>query len=209
MSQRKRRCKHGEKGTRVLKHQIKLRTQGVKNLKTTTPRNNNKTGTKYKVVHIWPGQTVTCLHTNSPRHIWTNLYYVTQIKSIVTSSAGPFSDSQTIKSTGITLLVVNNCSSAFCFVLFLHGVRDKLPTTFRKPLWVMSKKAVSETSSVNSPLTPCKNPKTKKHHSLHGGSLKSKLQFCRKTLLLLLGSATYNISLKNLLFIRLYWFCLC
>ena len=31
---------------------------------------------KYKVVQIWPGQTVTCLHTNSPGHIWTTLYYV-------------------------------------------------------------------------------------------------------------------------------------
>ena len=30
---------------------------------------------KYKVVQIWPGQTVTCLHTNSPGHIWTTLYY--------------------------------------------------------------------------------------------------------------------------------------
>jgi hypothetical protein len=29
---------------------------------------------KYKVVQIWPGQTVTCLHTISPGHIWTNLY---------------------------------------------------------------------------------------------------------------------------------------
>jgi hypothetical protein len=27
------------------------------------------------VVQIWPGQTVTCLHTNSPGHIWTTLYY--------------------------------------------------------------------------------------------------------------------------------------
>jgi hypothetical protein len=31
----------------------------------------------YKVVKIWPGQTVTCLHTNSPGHIWTTLYYGT------------------------------------------------------------------------------------------------------------------------------------
>jgi hypothetical protein len=29
---------------------------------------------KYKVVQVWPGQTVTCLHTNSPGHIWTTLY---------------------------------------------------------------------------------------------------------------------------------------
>jgi hypothetical protein len=28
----------------------------------------------YKVVQMWPGQTVTCLHTNSPGHIWTTLY---------------------------------------------------------------------------------------------------------------------------------------
>jgi hypothetical protein len=28
----------------------------------------------YKVVHIIPGQTVTCLHTISPGHIWTTLY---------------------------------------------------------------------------------------------------------------------------------------
>jgi hypothetical protein len=26
------------------------------------------------VVQIWPGQTVTCLHTNRPGHIWTTLY---------------------------------------------------------------------------------------------------------------------------------------
>ena len=29
----------------------------------------------YKVVQIWPGQSVTCLHTNSHGHIWTTLYY--------------------------------------------------------------------------------------------------------------------------------------
>jgi hypothetical protein len=29
----------------------------------------------YKVVQIWPGQTVTCLHTNIPGHIWTSLYF--------------------------------------------------------------------------------------------------------------------------------------
>jgi hypothetical protein len=31
---------------------------------------------KYKVVQIWPGQTVTSLHTISPSHIWTTLYTV-------------------------------------------------------------------------------------------------------------------------------------
>jgi hypothetical protein len=29
----------------------------------------------YKVVQIWSGQTVTCLHTNRPGHIWTTLYF--------------------------------------------------------------------------------------------------------------------------------------
>jgi hypothetical protein len=28
----------------------------------------------YKVVQIWPGQTVTCLHTISPGNIWTTSY---------------------------------------------------------------------------------------------------------------------------------------
>ena len=30
---------------------------------------------KYKVVQIWTGQTVTCLHTNSTGHIWITLYF--------------------------------------------------------------------------------------------------------------------------------------
>jgi hypothetical protein len=34
----------------------------------------NYSFTIYKVVQIWPGQTVTGLHTNSPGHIWTTLY---------------------------------------------------------------------------------------------------------------------------------------
>jgi hypothetical protein len=29
----------------------------------------------YKVIQIWPGQTMTCLHTISPGHIWTTLYF--------------------------------------------------------------------------------------------------------------------------------------
>ena len=35
----------------------------------------------YKVVQIWPGQTVTCLHTNSPGHIWTTLYNLNYAKT--------------------------------------------------------------------------------------------------------------------------------
>jgi hypothetical protein len=34
---------------------------------------------KYKVVQIWPGQTVTCLHTSSPGHIWTTLYVANKL----------------------------------------------------------------------------------------------------------------------------------
>jgi hypothetical protein len=33
----------------------------------------------YKVVQIWPGQSVTCLHTNSPGHIWTTLYKISTV----------------------------------------------------------------------------------------------------------------------------------
>ena len=35
----------------------------------------------YKVVQIWPGRSLTCLHTYSPGHIWTTLY--TQFRIIV------------------------------------------------------------------------------------------------------------------------------
>jgi hypothetical protein len=33
----------------------------------------------YKVVQIWPGQTVACLHTISHGHIWTTLYIVPRV----------------------------------------------------------------------------------------------------------------------------------
>jgi hypothetical protein len=39
---------------------------------------------KYKVVQIWPGQTVTSLHTISPGHIWTTLYYSDRGESLKT-----------------------------------------------------------------------------------------------------------------------------
>ena len=87
----------------------------------------------------------------------------------------------------------------FWFWGFCTVCKVNLPTTFRKPLsvpslLVMSKNAknqrrgmlpyiwvelrmgltvVSETSSVSSPCTQCKNPKTKQH-SLQGESLKPK-----------------------------------
>jgi hypothetical protein len=40
------------------------------------------------VVQIWPGQTVTCLHTNSSGHIWTTLYiYVCVCVILITRQA--------------------------------------------------------------------------------------------------------------------------
>jgi hypothetical protein len=39
-----------------------------------TKTNSGEQFIMYKVVQIWPGQTVTCLHTISPGHIWTTLY---------------------------------------------------------------------------------------------------------------------------------------
>jgi hypothetical protein len=41
------------------------------------PSYKNRTGYIYKVVQIWPAQTVTCLHTNGPGNIWTTLYIYT------------------------------------------------------------------------------------------------------------------------------------
>jgi hypothetical protein len=41
----------------------------------------------YKVVQIWPGQTVTCLHTYRPGHIWTALYNACPIQVVERSKA--------------------------------------------------------------------------------------------------------------------------
>jgi hypothetical protein len=38
----------------------------------------------YKVIQIWPGQTVTCLHTNNPGHIWTTLYILSDLRILFT-----------------------------------------------------------------------------------------------------------------------------
>jgi hypothetical protein len=43
----------------------------------------------YKVVQIWPGQTVTCLHTNSPSHIWTTLYTCHYLSTMVHGVISP------------------------------------------------------------------------------------------------------------------------
>ena len=40
--------------------------------------------TNYKVVQIWPGQTVTCLHANHPGHIWNTLYMYTYLSKAPT-----------------------------------------------------------------------------------------------------------------------------
>jgi hypothetical protein len=41
---------------------------------------------RYKVVQIWPGQTLTSLHTNSPGHIWTTLYFWSTFRSVQVSA---------------------------------------------------------------------------------------------------------------------------
>jgi hypothetical protein len=42
------------------------------------------------VVQIWPGQTVTYVHTNSPGHIWTTLYFVVGLTPFVRSYCDVF-----------------------------------------------------------------------------------------------------------------------
>ena len=44
-----------------------------------------RTSLKYKVVQIWPEQTVTCLHTINPGHIWTTLYKICSERAAVSS----------------------------------------------------------------------------------------------------------------------------
>jgi hypothetical protein len=52
------------------------------------------------VVQIWPGQTVTCLHTNRPGHIWTTLY----IKDSYCSCTATLSGTNTLVTTKSILL---------------------------------------------------------------------------------------------------------
>jgi hypothetical protein len=78
----------------------------------------------------------------------------------------------------LILILDFHCGTNIVFFLdlgFLHGVRgdftDDVSGTAVSPIFIghdswlvkMGPTAVSETSSVNSPRTPCKNPKTKKN----------------------------------------------
>ena len=67
----------------------------------------------YKVVQIWPGQTVTCLHTNSPGHIWTTLYYRTSWYETI------------VKCFGIIEMLVDitilSCTSYLFKILLFHS----------------------------------------------------------------------------------------
>ena len=58
--------------------------------------------------------------------------------------------------------------SWFLVLGFLHYVRGEFPDDVSGPT------AATETSSGNSPRTPCKNPKTKNWYIFHGESLKSR-----------------------------------
>jgi hypothetical protein len=58
-------------------HKNPFRVASIVSVKTKTPHNTEPGN--YEVVQIWPGQTVTCLHTNSPGHIWTILYFVQMV----------------------------------------------------------------------------------------------------------------------------------
>jgi hypothetical protein len=52
---------------------------------------------KYKVVQIWQGQTVTCLHTVSPGHIWTTLYVGTAATSVSVVPVPAESDTRNVQ----------------------------------------------------------------------------------------------------------------
>ena len=49
---------------------------GLEGMKTELKVEDQNPQVMYKVLQIWPGQIVTCLHTDSPGHIWTTLYNV-------------------------------------------------------------------------------------------------------------------------------------
>jgi hypothetical protein len=51
-----------------------VRPEGLSHWKISKTPSRTYAPVTYKVVQIWPGHTVTCLHTNSPGHIWTTLH---------------------------------------------------------------------------------------------------------------------------------------
>jgi hypothetical protein len=77
------------KATCIYAH-VRARASGYAHARLRRPRNNTYCFSQqqwfselasllrcmYKVVQMWPGQTVTCLHTISPGHIWTTFYIV-------------------------------------------------------------------------------------------------------------------------------------
>jgi hypothetical protein len=73
----------------------------------------------YKVVQIWPGQTVTCLHTNSPCHIWTTLYIDRSInrRIVYSSILGAFANT-TAKSDRTFNFLPSVCLRLSVFCLY-------------------------------------------------------------------------------------------
>ena len=79
----------------------------------------------------------------------------------------------------------------FLVLGFLHGVRGEFPDDVSGPT------AASETSSVNSPRTPCKSPKTNNQYSFYGGSLKSRNSLSYRLLM-----CAYQFVVGVFIFIR-------
>jgi hypothetical protein len=71
--------------------------------------------TIYKVVQIWPEQTVTCLHTNSHGHIWTTLYNTHKRRTCVMPGGGIFFN--------FCILLYSVCNfirTWLCVLIFMH-----------------------------------------------------------------------------------------
>jgi hypothetical protein len=77
---------------------------------------------KSKVVQIWPGQTVTCLHTNRPGHIWTTLY-VSHLLSLNIMDIFPYERSFLFLLIAMSLLL----TTLFRFFLEQHSICNFLP----------------------------------------------------------------------------------
>jgi hypothetical protein len=77
----------------------------------------------YRVVQIWPRQTVTSLHTNSPGHIWTTLYLVLAGRSLMTYTLQRGFLLFNRHKTTLNYLYFQYTSS-FCFQSPLNGTCD-------------------------------------------------------------------------------------
>jgi hypothetical protein len=81
----------------------------------------------YKVVQIWLGQTVTCLRTISPGHIWTTLYFTTTFISIPSMTTNAAKSASVSRYASNTLDLVDRSLGVSHQLLMLFYMASRFP----------------------------------------------------------------------------------